>query len=38
VPFLPELKLQAPARLRRSATLPKYDIIIKPKATQQQGK
>ena len=29
---------QYEARLRRSATLPKYDIIIKPKATQQQGK
>src|SRR5438067_1360445 len=26
------------ARLRRSATLPKYDILIKPRATEQQGK
>jgi hypothetical protein len=29
---------QYEARLRRSATLPKCDIIIKPKATQRQGK
>jgi hypothetical protein len=26
------------ARLQRSATLPKYDIIIKPQVTESQGK
>ena len=29
---------QIEARLQRSATLPKYDITIKPRTTEPQGK